>query len=159
MPGKILAMIILECFSVKLDECMREEQAGFRIGRSCSDQIFVLRNIIEQSVEWQRQLIVNFIDFKKAFESIHRPSMWEILRSYGFPNKILNIIKLLYDGSTLCVRVGGTNTESFDITSGVKQGDVLTPVLFNMVVDWITMRIFDDEDGIVWVGESRLSDL
>ena len=158
MSGKILVMIILERISEKLDDYMSEEQAGFRRGRSWCDQIFVLRNIIEQSVEWRRQLIVNFIDFKKSFDSIHRPSMWKILRSYGLPSKILNIIKLLYDGSTSCVRVGGTIT-SFDITSGAKKGDVLSPVLFNMVVDWITKRIFDEEDSIVQVWESRLSDL
>ena len=159
VPGKVLAMIILERIYESLDERMKEGQAGFRRGRSCGDQIFVLRNIIEQSVEWRRQLIVNFIDFKKAFDSLHRASMWNILRSYGLPIKIINVIKLLYDGSTSCVRVGGTNTESFEITSGVKQGDVLSPVLFILVVDWIMRRVVEDEDGIAWVDSSRLSDL
>ena len=53
----------------------------------------------------------------------------------------------------------GKTQDSFGVTSCNKQGDVLSPVLFNMVVDWITRRIFYDEDGIVWVGKSRLSDL
>ena len=52
----------------------------------------------------------------------------------------------------------GKTQDSFGVTSCNKQGDVLSPVLFNMVVDWITRRIFNEEDGIVWVGESRLSD-
>ena len=93
VPGKVMAMILLDRIYEALDGKIREGQAGFRVGRSCADQIFVLRNIIEQSVEWQRQLVVNFIDFKKAFDSLHRPSMWKILRSYGLPTKIINMIK------------------------------------------------------------------
>ena len=101
-------------------------------------------------------MIINFIDFKRAFDSVHRPTMWKILRSYGIPIKIINVIKLLYEGSSSCVRVGGSNTESFEITSGLKQGDVLSPVLFVIVVDWIMRRIIDGEDGIVWVDNGRL---
>ena len=159
VPGKIMAMVILDRIYTVLDEKLREGQAGFRRGRSCADQIFALRNLIEQSEEWRRQLIINFIDFKRAFDSVHRPTMWKILRSYGIPIKIINVIKLLYEGSSSCVRVGGSNTESFEITSGVKQGDVLSPVLFVIVVDWIMRRIIDGEDGIVWVDNGRLPDL
>ena len=159
VPGKVMAMILLDRIYEALDGKMREGQAGFRGGRSCADQIFVLRNIIEQSVEWQRQLVVNFIDFKKAFDSLYRPSMWKILRSYGLPSKIINMIKLLYEGSKSCVRVGGTNTEYFNITSGVKQGDVLSPILFIVMVDWIMRRTVDEEDGIEWMGTNRLPEL
>ena len=159
VPGKVMAMIILDRIYETLDEKMREGQSGFRRGRSCADQIFVLRNIIEQSVEWRKEVVINFIDFKKAFDSLHRPSMWNILRSYGLPIKIINVIKLLYEGSTSCVRVGGRNTESFEMTSGVKQGDVLSPVLFIVVVDWIMRRVVEEEDGIDWVRNLRLPDL
>ena len=51
---------------------LRKEQAGFRLGWGTTEQIFKLRNIIEQSIEWQSSLYVNFIDFefKKAFDSV-----------------------------------------------------------------------------------------
>ena len=159
VPGKVLAAIVLERIYGSLEQYIREGQAGFRKGRSCADQIFVLRNIIEQSVEWRREMVINFIDFKKAFDSLHRPTMWNILRSYGLPMKIINIIRMLYDGSTSCVRVGGTNTERFEITSGVRQGDVLSPVLFIIVLDWVMRRTCDISDGIPWVGGSRLTEL
>ena len=68
-----------------VDQTLREEQAGFRKGRSCTEQIFALRNIIEQSLEHQKNLVINFIDFKKAFDSVHRPSLWKILKHYGIP--------------------------------------------------------------------------
>ena len=55
----------------ELDRRLRKEQAGFRKGRSCTDQIFILRNNLEQCNEWRRALYINFIDFEKAFDSIH----------------------------------------------------------------------------------------
>ena len=57
---------------------MTVRTAGFRKGRGCTDQIFVLRNIIEQCSEWQRELYINFVDFQKAFDSLHRESLWHI---------------------------------------------------------------------------------
>ena len=159
VPCKVLAEIVLERIYESLEQRMREGQAGFRKGRSCADQIFVLRNIIEQSVEWRRGVVINFIDFKKAFDSLHRPTMWNIIRSYGLPQKIINIIRMMYEGTTSCVRVGGTNTERFEITSGVRQGDVLSPVLFIIVLDWVMRRTFDISDGIPWVDGSRLTEL
>ena len=72
-PSKILAKVILKRLSLAVDHRLREEQAGFRRGRGCIDHIFTLRNIIEQSTEWQRTLHINFVDFAKAFDSVHRP--------------------------------------------------------------------------------------
>lgn len=71
----------------------RNEQAGFKKGRSCMEQTFVLRNIIEQSAEWRRQLYGNFLDFEKAFYSIYRDSLWCIMRAYGIPNHMVQLTK------------------------------------------------------------------
>ena len=62
---------------------LRDEQAGFRSGRGTVEQIFILRNIIEQVVEWQATLYITFVDFEKAFDSVHRESLWKIMESYG----------------------------------------------------------------------------
>lgn len=69
-PGKVLNRIILERLRKGVDDELRENQAGFRNGRSCSDQIATLRIIIEQSIEWNTPAYVNFIDFEKAFDSV-----------------------------------------------------------------------------------------
>ena len=97
VPSKILAKVIIKRISDAVDRTWRKAQAGFRKGRECADQIFALRNIIEQCTEWQRQLYVNFVDFEKAFDSIHRDSLWSILRHYGIPSKIVQLIKSSYN--------------------------------------------------------------
>ena len=70
LPSKIFTRIILERIRAAVDEKLRDEQAGYRAGRSCVDQIATLRIIIEQSLEWQSPLYVNFIDLRKAFDTV-----------------------------------------------------------------------------------------
>ena len=70
IPSKILAKIIINRLSNVVDSRLREEQAGFRKAKGCIDQIFALRNIIEQCTEWQRKLYINIVDFEKALETV-----------------------------------------------------------------------------------------
>ena len=83
--SKILAMVIIKRISDAVNAGMRKEQARSRKERGCTDQIFSKRKITEQCTEWQRQLYINFVDFEKTFDSIHRDSLWRILRAYGIP--------------------------------------------------------------------------
>ena len=69
VPGRILSKILLNRIKKKVNEKLRPNQAGFRPNRSTIDQITTLRIIIEQSKEWNSELFVNFIDYKKAFDS------------------------------------------------------------------------------------------
>ena len=74
-PRKIFCIILLNRIKDAANKALREEQGGFRNGRSCNEQIFTIRNIVEQSIEFQQPVLINFIDFKKAFDSIHRESL------------------------------------------------------------------------------------
>ena len=85
----------------------------------------MLRNIIEQSLEFQSPLVINYVDFKKVFNSIHRPSLWKILRIYGVPESYISIFKSLYRYSSCCVKTESGITELFEILSGVQQGCIL----------------------------------
>ena len=111
VPSKIFCKVIIQRITKAVDDVLRNEQAKFRKGRRCADQIFTLRNILEQCSEWNRQLYVNFIDYEKAFDSIHRDSLRQILRAYGIPQRIVNIIKCFYSNFTCCVGQGDLNFE------------------------------------------------
>ena len=64
MASKVFCRMFLERIKITLDQKLREEQAGFWAGWSCMDQIATLRIIVEQSLEWQSSLYINFIDFE-----------------------------------------------------------------------------------------------
>lgn len=90
-------IIILECIKKQIALQLREEQAGRRPLRFYAVYI-ILRHVIEESVEWQAPLVINFIDFQKAFDSIHSESLWT-MTYYGISAKIIRIIKNLYDNA------------------------------------------------------------
>jgi len=71
-----------------IDPQLREQQVGFRKNRSCTDQITKLRIILEQSLEWNSPLYINFVDYEKAFDSVDRQTLWKLLRHYGIQEKI-----------------------------------------------------------------------
>ena len=75
------------------------------------DQIITLRIIIEQSLEWNSSLHINFIDFEKAFDNVDRETLWKILRYHGVPEKLINIIICQYKDSVCRVIHGRGLTE------------------------------------------------
>ena len=74
------------------------------------------------------------MDFKAAFDSIDRISLWDLIRISGTPPKLCRLLELLYSDSESCVRVGNDLSEWFSIASGVRQGCVVAPDLFNCVI-------------------------
>ena len=96
MPGKILYNIIYSRKKDEAQDAMRKELAEFKRDRGCSDNVFVLRHILERCNEWQKSLVVNFVDFRRVFDCIHGPSMCKVVELYGIPAKIVNIMKILY---------------------------------------------------------------
>ena len=108
----MLGKILVERLKNGADKRLTAEQAGFGQGRSTTEQIFILRNnIIEQSHEWQTPLVINFIDFEEAFDSLHQPSLWDIMKAYGIPAKIIRIVQLLYQEGECAVLDDGQTSE------------------------------------------------
>ena len=160
IPSKVLTRVILNRMKVAVDEALRDEQAGFRKDRSCIDHIATLRIIVEQTIECSSPLYLLFVDFEKAFDSLDREAMWRILRHYGIPNKIINMLKVQYQGFTCQVLHGGTMTEPIEVKTGVRQGCLLSPLLFLVVLDWVSKNAYEGKRlGLQWTLNQRLEDL
>ena len=116
----------------------RPNQNGFRPGRSTTQQIQVLRRIIEEcSIKKDLNCVVSFIDFNKAFDYISRQKLKEILLAYGIPEKVVALVMIFYIGTTAQVITPDGPSEEFDISAGVLQGDTLAPFIFVIVVDYV----------------------
>ena len=135
--------VILNRIRMAVDQRILEEQAGFRAERGCSDHNFALRNIVEQCIEWNAPLFVNFFDFRKAFDSIHRDTLWAVMRHYGLPQKIVSLIKLFYERFKCGVILREGVSDFFDVQTGVRQGCMLPPLLFLILIDY-EMRISNE---------------
>ena len=143
--SKILGRIMIDRIRIGIDDRLCKEQAGFRSGRGTTEQIFILCNILEQVNEWQATLYVNFVAFKKAFDSVHRNGLWMIMNQYGIPQKIINIVKVLYDGFECAVVEEDATSEWFELTTGVKQGCTMSGFLFLLIVDWVIRHTVKEE--------------
>ena len=85
-----------------------------------------------ECTEQVRPLYMVFVDFSKAFDTVGRAELWQLLRKYGCPEKFITIIEALHTGMMANVSVGGEVSESFSVTYGFKQGCVLAPTLFSI---------------------------
>ena len=147
IAAKVYNKILLARIREHVDPILRSNQAGFRPSRSCAQQVHILRRVMEAFQSYELQLIITFIDFKKAFDSINRKAMFAILRHYGIPEKLVNAIGVLYSDSKSAVMVDGNISEPFNVTTGVLQGDVLAPFLFIIMIDYLLQNATKDNDS------------
>lgn len=132
---KILSKVLLMRAEPQLDPQLGEYQGGFRKGRSCIEQIFNLKNIMAYQKSRKKMYVITFIDFKKAYDSIDRESLLSVLEELGLDKKTTNIIKATITNTFSKVKFMGELSDSFEIKTGVRQGDGLSPLLFNCALE------------------------
>ena len=158
--AKVLNRILLTRLLKAVVKKLREQQAVFRKDWSCTDQIAALQIIIEQSLECNISLFLNFVDFEKAFDNLEREVLWNLMALYGIPQNFINIIRNSYNNIQCRVIHEGKLTESFDIKTGVKQGCLLSPFLFLLAIDYIMRESTEGKrNRIQWTMWQQLDDL
>ena len=126
-------------FVTSLYSTISENQAGFREGYSAVDNLFVLQGVICRYLAKKHgKLYIRFVDFKAAFDSVHRDKLWLALNHHGIKGKLLKSIKSVYKSVRSCVNVRGTFTDFFDCYIGLRQGCMISPVLFSLFIDKFT---------------------
>ena len=127
----------------KIDNILRKNQNGFRRNRSTTSQILTIRRIIEGVRAKNLQATLLFVDFRKAFDSIHRGKMEKILLVYDLPKETVAAIMILYRNTKGKVRSPDGDTDYFDIVAWVLQGDTLAPYLFIICPDYVLRTSID----------------
>ena len=127
-----------------------EYKAGFIPGKATIDNIFILRQLNEKYREFRKTSWHVFVDYRQAYDSVHRPSLWLILRLFGLPAKLIRIIKVCYENSSGRVRVGGSLTDAFDVVTGLRQGCPLSCILFNFSLEWAMRNTPPSQDRLTF---------
>ena len=102
--------------------------------------------------------LLHYVDFKKAFDR-NRNTLWKVLRHYGLPIKIVNIIQGLYKNTKCQVIHQSALSPSFNVDTAVRQGCLLSPLIFSVVIDWIMRTSMSPPRGIQWTLTTKLEDL
>ena len=103
--GKLLNNLMLFRLRNVVEKVLREEQWGFRKGRGYVDQIFTLRLIIEKSLSFQTPLVIGFVDYEQAFDSVDRRAVVKILSLYGQPDKYIKVSCAIYETNAAADKV------------------------------------------------------
>ena len=126
-----------------------DEQNGFRKDRNCIDHIFALSRVVEQRLNNGNDTFVCFVDLRKAFDSVNRDLLWYKLRHfYGVEGKFLSILQGMYEEVLSCVKVNKELSDWFTVESGVKQGCILSPMLFGLFINDLAHHINKLDVGV-----------
>jgi len=98
---KIYAKKTAQRFKTLSETILLEEQNGFRIGRSCIDNVFIIKQIMEKRREFDLETHMAFVDLENAFDRVDRNQLWQILNRRGIPYCLIEVIKSPYKNTTV----------------------------------------------------------
>ena len=156
--SKVFAIMLNERIEkwTRENEIICKEQIGFEKKARPSDHLLVIKTLVDSYTNTGRKLFACFVDFQKAFDSVWRTGLFYQLIKYGMNFDIIKIIKNMYEKSSICLKLNGQLTHSFQTFKGVRQGCNLSPKLFNIFINDIP-KICDNSCEPVSLGSVKLS--
>ena len=147
--AKLINKVLLSRLKPIIDPQLSQCQSGFRAGRSTTEQLMALRCVIDTCRATNMTASLVFADFRKAFDTFHRSSISVILSQYNVPIFLISDITQMYSDTSACVSTELGPTEWFKTTSGVIQGDTLSPYRFIVLLDYALKKTLQDDVGFV----------
>src|SRR6201996_3853651 len=132
-------------------------QCGFRNGRSTTDQLFIIRQIMEKA--WEHNISIHqlFVDFKQAYDSIIRNVHFSIMEEFGIPSKLIRLTKATLSATKCKILIQGTLSDPFDIDTGLKQVDRLSTILFNLALEKVVRAMSINWNGTIFTTSKQLA--
>ena len=158
---KILGKLLANRIRYSLKYIIHDDQSGFVPGRRIDEAILktIIVNKYLKSEQGQpgRKSIQVAVDFHKAYDSLNRKFLWYILKWFGFPRSLISLIKKTYTATKATFIVNGFSSKKYLVSSGIRQGCPLAPLLFIIAMEIILMKIRQSTSitGITFHAENR----
>lgn len=150
--SKILLQLIKRRITPIIERQLGDSQMGFRKGKGTRDAIYQLRMISEKSVQMGKNLYLCFVDYQKAFDRVKHDKLLEVMEKAGIPELERRLIINLYWHQKAAVRWDNESSKYVDIEKGVRQGCIISPILFNLYSEYMIAEAMEDESGIKFNG-------
>ena len=137
---RLFSKVLLRRIHATLEAAQSKDQAGFRSSFGCIDHIFALTMITEKANEFGLPLWIATIDFQKAFDSVSHGAIWEALAEQGVDLAYIDMLQRLYVGQEARVQTDRKSSK-FPIQWGARQGDPISAIISNAVVEMFMGRV------------------
>lgn len=155
---KILTKILANRLAPLCPKVIHPNQSGFTIGRSIWDNVLQVNNMLMSRFKFTCGYAL-FLDMEKAYDRVNWEFLFSTLRHYGLPVGFIDWLRLLYSNLSSKVILQSSFSKEFPICQGLRQGDPLSPTLFNFVIDTFLRILTNNLDGIRLHGRARIKSL
>lgn len=132
----------------KSNDTISDAQFGFRKGCSTVDAIYILTSVVENYLNENKRLYVVYVDMLKCFDSIYRNALWLKMYKSGIKGKLLRIVKDMYENVKSCVKSCTSYSDYFSYAVGLRQGEVMSPILFSLFVEDLEFYLLNNTASV-----------
>ena len=141
---KILSNVLLSRLTPYAEEIIGDHRYGLWGNRSTADHVLCICQIVEKKWEYNEAVHQLFIEFKKAYDSVRREVLYNTLNEFGILMKLVRLINMCLTETYSRVRLGKNLSDMFPVRNGLKQGDALSPLIFNFALLYVIRNFQKD---------------
>lgn len=147
--GSILLRLFSRILTARLTKAcpLNPRQRGFIKAAGCSENLKLLQTIIRSAKREHRPLGVVFVDIAKAFDTVSHQHILHVLQQRKVDPHIIELVRDMYKNINTCITTKKTQTDPIQIRVGVKQGDPMSPLLFNLAMDPLLCKLEESNNG------------
>ena len=145
--SKVLEVLLLDRMEYYL--FTSDNQFGFKSKHSTDQCIYILKELIEFYRSHNSPMYLCFLDASKAFDRVNHWTMFKKLLLRGVPPILVRLMLFWYRSQQICVRWGSATSTSFKVLNGVRQGGILSPILFNVYIDDLSYELSKCKSGCI----------